>query len=163
MRISLIVAVARNGVIGHDNDLPWHLSADLKRFKQLTMGHHLLLGRKTYEAIGRPLPGRRMVVLTRSTPLLPAEVSAVPSLEAGLELARRAGDDEIFIAGGEQIYRQALPVADRIYLTRIHGEFVGDAHFPVLDEADWRTVERQDHEDDAAGSLAYSFLILDRI
>lgn len=163
MRISLIAAVSSNGVIGRDNDLPWHLSADLKRFKRLTMGHHLLMGRKTFDAIGRPLPGRHMVVLTRGAPPLPAGVVAVTSLAAGLEMARRAADDEIFIAGGEQVYRLALPSADRIYMTRIHHEFDGDAFFPDFDTDDWATVEREEHDGDGVDALAYSFLILDRV
>ena len=162
MRISLIVAVAENGVIGRHNDLPWRLSADLKRFKRLTMGHPILLGRKTYEAIGRPLPGRHMVVISRGAPDLPAQVAVVPSLEAGLEKARRAGDAEAFIAGGAQIYRLALPHADRIYLTRIHREFQGDTVFPEIELKDWTLVEQEDHGARESKSLGYSFLIFDR-
>ena len=98
MKLSIIVAVATNNVIGRDNDLPWHLSADLRRFKRLTMGHHLLVGRKTFEAIGRPLPGRQMIVLSRGRPSLPESVKLAPSLEAAIDLARSAGETEAFVA-----------------------------------------------------------------
>jgi len=162
MRISIIVAVAENGVIGRENDLPWHLSADLKRFKSLTMGHHLLLGRKTFEAIGRPLPGRHMVVISRGRPELPPGIALVPSLEEGIDLARRAGDEEVFVAGGAQIYRLALPLANRIYLTRVHQNFAGDADFPDLDDGDWAIVDRQHHRADESSPFDYSFLLLER-
>ena len=162
MRTSIIVAVAENGVIGRDDDLPWHLSADLKRFKRLTMGHHLLLGRKTFEAIGRPLPGRHMVVISRGRPELPPEITVAGSLEEGIEMAKRAGDQEAFVAGGAQIYALALPLADRIYLTRIHQEFAGDAEFPDLDEDDWIPVEHEHHQADEINPFGYSFLILER-
>lgn len=162
MRISIIVAVADNGVIGRDNDLPWHLSADLRRFKRLTMGHHLLLGRKTFAAIGRPLPGRHMVVISRGTPELPAGVALVSSLAAGIDLARRGGDDEVFIAGGAQIYSLALPLTERIYMTRVHQEFAGDTHLPDLDEDQWTVVDREHHQPDEKNPLGYSFLVLER-
>lgn len=162
MKISIIVAVAENGIIGRDNDLPWHLSADLRRFKRLTMGHHLLLGRKTYEAIGRPLPGRHMVVISRGRPELPAAVARVSSLEEGIELARLAGEQEVFIAGGAQIYRVALPLADRIYLTRVHREFDGDARFPEIENASWTVVDQEHHQADNDHAPAYSFEILER-
>lgn len=162
MRISIIVAVAENGVIGRENDLPWHLSADLKRFKRLTMGHHLLLGRKTFEAIGRSLPGRHMVVISRGRPELPRGIALVSSLEEGIDLARRAGDAEVFVAGGAQIYRLALPLADRIYLTRVHRDFAGDAHFPDLDDGDWAIVDRQRHRSGGDTSFDYSFVLLER-
>jgi len=163
MRISVIVAVAENGIIGRDNELPWHLSADLKRFRRLTMGHHILLGRKTYEAIGRPLPGRHMVVISRGQPELPAGVALVSSLEEGLDLARRAGDQEVFVAGGAQIYRLALPLAQRVYMTRVHQEFAGDADFPELDDADWAVVDTEHHHADEISNLDYSFVLLERL
>jgi dihydrofolate reductase len=162
MRISIIVAIAANGVIGRENELPWHLSADLRRFRRLTMGHHLIIGRKTYESIGRPLPGRRMIVVSRGRPPLPPEVIVVGSLEDGLEHARHAGEQEVFIAGGAQIYVLALPLADRVYLTRVHGEFPGDAVFPELEDSEWTEVDRQDQPADGEHPLGYSFLVLDR-
>lgn len=162
MRISLIVAIADNGVIGRDNDLPWHLSADLRRFKRLTMGHHLVMGRRTFDSIGRPLPGRQMIVISRSQPELPDGVDLAPSLDAALAHAREAGDTEVFIAGGAQIYRSALPLAERLYLTRVHRDFPGDVVFPEIDETEWRIVEQEDHPENESNPLAHSFLVLDR-
>jgi dihydrofolate reductase len=162
MRISIIVAVAANGVIGRANELPWHLTADLRRFKRLTMGHHLIMGRKTYESIGRPLPGRRMIVVSRRQPSLPSEVIVVGSLDDALEQASQAGEQEVFIAGGAQIYALAVPLADRVYLTRVHGEFPGDAVFPELEDSEWSEVDRKDQPADGEHPLGYSFLVLDR-
>lgn len=162
MRLSIIVAVADNGVIGRDGDLPWRLSADLKRFKALTMGHHLLMGRKTFESIGTVLPGRTTVVISRGQPDLPAGVELAHSLEQAVELARAHGDDEPFIAGGAEIYAQALPAADRLYLTRVHADCEGDALFPAWQEAAWQEVLREDHPADDRNAHPYSFLIYDR-
>ena len=162
MKVSIIVATADNRVIGLDNDLPWHLSADLKRFKRLTMGHHLIMGRKTFEAIGRALPGRSMVVISRGKPDLPEGVARASSLDEAIEQARSAGDTEAFVAGGAQIYALALPIADRLYLTRIRRSFPGDAHFPEMQEDQWRLLERQDHIADPGG-MSYSFLNYERL
>lgn len=162
MRISIIVAVAANGVIGRDNELPWHLSDDLRRFKRLTMGHHLLMGRRTFESIGRPLPGRQMVVISRGRPDLPEGVARVGSLEEGLELSESAGETEAFIAGGAQIYALALPLAHRVYRTRIDQEFSGDVRFPPLDESQWTVTERDDHPATDSHPFAFSFELLER-
>ncbi|MEE9561721.1 MAG: dihydrofolate reductase [Thermoanaerobaculia bacterium] len=162
MRLSIIVAVAENGVIGRDNDLPWYLPADLERFKQLTMGHHLLMGRKTFEAIGRALPGRTTVVISRGRPTLPEGVERAGSLEEALTLAAASGEDEAFVAGGAQIYHLALPRADRLYLTRIHAAIDGDTHFPELVESEWQLVSREDHEPEGKNDFAHSFLVYDR-
>jgi dihydrofolate reductase len=162
MKLSIIVAAATNNVIGRGNDLPWHLSADLRRFKRLTMGHHLLLGRKTFEAIGKPLPGRSMIVVSRGRPTLPEGVALAPSLDAAIELARSAGETEAFVAGGSQIYRLALPRADRLYLTRIHRDFDGDAVFEGFAEQDWRLVKREDHPTTGDSDLGYTFLNYER-
>ena len=162
MKLSLIVAVAANGVIGRGNDLPWHLSADLQRFKRLTMGHHLLLGRKTFEAIGRALPGRTMVVISRGQPSLPRGVVKASSIEAAIELARSTGETEAFVAGGAQIYRLALPLADKLYLTRIHQPYEGDTTFPEVDGNAWLLVEREDHEQTGESGLSYSFMTYER-
>jgi dihydrofolate reductase len=161
MTISLIVAVARNGIIGRDGDLPWHLPTDLKRFKALTMGHHLVVGRKTWEEVGRPLPGRVMVVVTRDPEYRPEGVIVVHSVEQALEVA--CGDDEVFIAGGGEVYRQALPLVDRMYVTRIHAEVAGDTTFPEVDPADWRLVETEDYEADERHEYPFSFEVYDRI
>jgi dihydrofolate reductase len=146
MLISLIVAMDEERGIGKDDRVPWHLSADLRRFKALTMGHHLIVGRKTWESIGRPLPGRKMVIITRSRSYQPQqcpECAVVHSLEAALELARQAGEDEAFIGGGGEIYAQALPLADRIYLTTVCTRAGCDVFFPPLDPEDWVEVERE--------------------
>ena len=162
MRISIIAAVASNGVIGRDNDLPWRLSADLKRFKRLTMGHHLLMGRKTFESIGRALPGRTTIVVSRREPALPEGVVVASSLESALQSARSAGEDEVFIAGGAEIYALAMPLTDRIYLTRIDAPFDGDTHFPDLDESLWDVRHEEVHPADHAFPWKHRFQILDR-
>ncbi|HVS00640.1 MAG TPA: dihydrofolate reductase [Thermoanaerobaculia bacterium] len=160
MRLSLIVAMAANRVIGRDNRLPWHLSADLKRFKRLTMGHTLIMGRKTFESIGRPLPGRSTVVVTRRTDYAPPGVQVAHSVREALALTQ--GDEEVFIAGGAELFRETLPVADRLYLTLIEKEFEGDTFFPDFDPSAWRVVEEERHEPDAEVPYAYTFQTLDR-
>ena len=159
----IIAAIAEeNRVIGIDMRLPWHIPADLKRFKRLTMGHHLLLGRMTFETIGKPLPGRSMIVISRGRPPLPEGVALAPSLDAAIELARSAGETEAFVAGGSQIYRLALPRADRLYLTRVHRDFEGYAVFEGFVEQEWRLVTREDHPTTADSDLGYSFLNYER-
>jgi dihydrofolate reductase len=160
MRRSALVAMAKNRVIGRDNTLPWRLSADLQRFKRLTMGHTLVMGRKTYESIGRPLPGRRMVVITRQPDFRPEGVQVVHSLEEALAAAP-ADEQELFIGGGAEIYRQAMPLTDRIYLTVIEREVEGDAYFPELDLGGWMLVEEEAHLG-AEEPLPYRFLTYDR-
>lgn len=162
MRVSLIAAVADDGVIGRDRDLPWRLPADWRRFKRLTMGHHLLMGRRTWESIARPLPGRTIVVISRGAPELPAGVHLAASLDDALALARRAGDDEAFIAGGAQIYRLALPLADRLYLTRVHARPEGDVFFPALDWSRWRRRRCHHHPADERNECAHTFEIWSR-
>jgi dihydrofolate reductase len=170
MRVSLIAAVAANGVIGRDNDLPWHLPADLRWFQTLTMGHTLVMGRRTWESFAHPLPGRRIVVLTRLRDWQPegfsegAEgVEAAASLDEALARAREAGDTEAFVAGGTEVFREALPRADRIYLTRVEAEVPGDTYFHDFDVAGWKIVEEEHHEADADHSFPFTFQVLDRI
>lgn len=143
MRLAAIVAMDARGCIGKDNALPWRLPADLRRFKQLTMGHTLLMGRKTYESIGRPLPGRRLVVVTRRQDYAPEGVQVAHSVEEALELAR--GDDEPFIAGGAELYRQTMDRVRRLYLTRLEGEYPCDTFFPEVDLSSWHMVEEAHH------------------
>lgn len=162
MRVSIIVAVSDNGVIGHEGDLPWQLSRDLKRFKALTMGHHLLMGRKTFDSIGTALPGRTTVVISRGLPQLPPEVRLAHSLDEAVEIARADGDDEAFIAGGAEIYAQALSQADRLYLTRVHTKSTGDTFFPLWQESEWREVSREEHPTDDRNAHPHSFLVYDR-
>lgn len=164
MRISLIAAVAANGVIGRDNGLPWNLPADLRLFQALTMGHALIMGRRTWESFATPLPGRRIIVVTRRQDWdLPEGVEVARSLDEALERAREAGDPEPFVAGGTEIFREALPKADRIYLTRIEAEIPGDTWFPDFDVAGWKIVEEEHHEPDADHAFPFTFQILDRI
>jgi len=162
MAVSLIVAVSENGVIGRDGGLPWRLSADLKHFKKTTMGHHLIIGRRTWDEVGKPLPGRTMVVVTRSRKFSPQGVQVVRSLEQAIEVA--AADDEPFIGGGAQIYRIALArdLVDRIYLTRIHAEVEGDTFFPDFDIDRWELVSEEQHQEDEKNEYPYSFLVYER-
>lgn len=162
MRITLIAAIASNRVIGEDNDVPWKLPPDLRRFKRLTMGHILLMGRKTYDSVGRPLPGRTNLVVSRQEAYAPKGVHVARSVEEALAWARQAGESELFVAGGAEIYRQTLPVADRLQLTRIQEEFPGDAYFPEYDETDWVLVEREDHGPGDGAPFGYSFQVFDR-
>jgi dihydrofolate reductase len=158
----VIAAVARNGTIGVDNRLPWRLPADLRHFKSLTMGHHLVMGRKTFESAGA-LPGRVTIVVTRrGLPAPPVGVLVAESLDRALELARAAGEEEVFVGGGAEIYREALDRADRLYLTRIDADFSGDTTFPELDPAQWREVETRSFPPDEKNPHPFSFIILDR-
>lgn len=163
MTVSLIVAVSSNGVIGCAGGLPWYLPADLKHFKRTTMGHYLIIGRRTWEEVGKPLPGRTMVVVTRSRHFSPEGAQVVGSVERALELA--AEDAEPFIGGGAQIYRIALArdLVDRIYLTRIHAEVEGDTFFPDFDIDEWDLVSEEHHDADEKNEFAYSFLVYERI
>jgi len=164
VRLSIIVAAAENGTIGRDNRLPWHLPADLRRFKALTMGHHLLMGRKTWDSVGKPLPGRPIVVISRRAQKLPEGVRRVGSVEEAIAVARAAGEDEAFLSGGGEIYRLALAadLVDRVYLTRVHHAFDGDAFFPDLDPAGWSLAEREDCPADERNPYAFSYLTYDR-
>jgi len=164
LTLSLIVAMARNRVIGRDNAMPWHLPEDLKFFKSMTMGKPIVMGRKTFESIGRPLPGRLNIVITRDSAWQHEGVAVAHSLEDALALAqadpgaREAG--EIMVIGGEQIYRAALKKADRLYITRVDTEVAGDAYFPEFDEGDWRQVACWQPE--SKGETPYFFQVLER-
>ncbi len=160
MRLSLIVAMSENRVIGRNGQLPWRLSADLRRFKRLTMGHHIIMGRRTFESIGRLLPGRTMVVVTRQTDYQAGEAMVAHGVEEALRLA--AGDEQAFIIGGGEVYRQTLPAVDRIYMTLVHTQVQGDAFFPELQLDDWQPVEQSQHPADEGNEYEYSFLVYDR-
>jgi dihydrofolate reductase len=144
--ISLIVAVADSGAIGRDNTLPWHLPEDLKRFKRITMGKPIVMGRKTYESIGKALPGRHNIVVTRSPDYRREGITVVHGVDTALAAAGE--EPEIMVIGGAELFRLFLPLASRIHLTRVHGEIAGDIHWPALDERDWEVVERERHEAD---------------
>ena len=158
--ISLIVAASANNVIGVRGELPWRLPADLKRFKAITMGKPIVMGRLTWESIGRALPGRHNIVISRQSGFAAEGCTVAGSPEAAIEAA---GDvPEIMVIGGGHIYTQFLPLADRIYLTRVHAEVEGDAFFPEVDEREWDAVASEAHEADDAGAPPHTFLTLER-
>ena len=164
MRISLIAAVAENGIIGRGGQLPWQLSDDLRRFKQLTMGHTIIMGRRTWESIGRVLPGRRTIVVSRS-PDYSANVDGVvttTSLDNALAIATTAGENEAFIVGGAELYRESLGRANRLYLTRVCAMVEGDTSFPEIEWNNWQLVESEDHDASEKNEYAYRFETYDR-
>ena len=164
MKIAMIAAVAENNAIGINNKLPWYLPGDLRYFKAATMGKPIVMGRKTFESLRKPLPGRTNIVMTRDASWSHEGVKVVGNLEEAVEVAENValidGASELMIIGGEQIYRQALPKADRLYLTRVGQSFEGDAFFPTLEDDQWQEIAREDHESD--DGLKYSYLVLDR-
>ncbi len=158
MIVTIVVAISENHVIGKDNKLLWHLPADLKHFKDITTGHSIIMGRKTYESVGKPLPKRRNIIITRQAISIEG-CEVVNSVEAALELCK--GEQEVFIVGGAEIYRQSLNLTDRIYLTIVHQTFEGDSFFPEIDPKQWKEVSREDHQPDDRNSLPYSFITLE--
>ena len=161
--ISLIAAVADNNVIGRDNRLPWHLPADLKFFKNTTTGHHVLMGRKTFDEIKKPLPGRINVIITRQPDFHPDGVAIARSIDEAIGKAESSGDPEIFIIGGAEIFRQVLHRADRMYITRVHTEAEGDTFFPEFDDVnEWKLVDAEHYEADERNAHPYSFLTYER-
>jgi dihydrofolate reductase len=160
MKISLIVAMDSNRVIGLDGKMPWHLSADLKRFKQITLGSPILMGRKTFDAIGRPLPGRENLIISRNPDYRQPGCRVFTDIESALRHAHAS--PELFVIGGATLYEAMLAQAEYLYLTLIHHEFVGDTRFPAIDYAAWRTLERVDVANDSSVDFAYSFLKLAR-
>jgi dihydrofolate reductase len=160
--ISIIAAMDDSGCIGQNNQLPWRLSADLQRFKALTMGHHILMGRKTYESIGRPLPGRKSIVITRQANYGAPGCQTSNSLDDALSKAIIAGESEAFIIGGAQIFTQALPVANRMYLTIIHAEYGCDVYFPPFETPSWKIVDYTKIADDPNFPHPYSFCTMIR-
>lgn len=161
MKISLIAAASINRVIGLNGDLPWHLPADLRYFRDKTIGHHILMGRKTWEAFPRPLPGRTSIVLGNIQQRLPEGVFQVESLDAGIELARKKGENELMIIGGGQVYEAALPFANTIYLTHVLTRIVGGtAFFPVVSAVDWEIVSSDFFEKDEKNPFSMEFLEL---
>lgn len=160
MIISLISAMGRNRVIGINNTLPWRLPADLKHFKQITLGKPVLMGRKTYESIGKPLPGRTNIIISRDSDYQVPGCIVVHSIDAALAAADH---NEVMVIGGAALYEQMLPRADRLYLTLIDEDFKGDAWFPEINYAQWQERERFDHAPDVANAYHYSFLMLQRM
>ena len=167
MKISLVWAMAQNRVIGRNNNLPWYLPEDLKYFKRITLGKPVIMGRKTFESIGKPLPGRTNIVATRNADFSAEGVKIVNSLEAARTLcesiAEIDGVDEAMVIGGAEIYAQALPIAERLYLTQVHAEVEGDTFFPEFDQKAWQEIGRENFEAFGSNPYNYSILILDKI
>jgi dihydrofolate reductase len=159
--ISIIVAASANNVIGVQGDLPWRLSDDLKRFKTVTMGKPIVMGRKTWESIGRALPGRRNIVITRQQGLVAEDCDVVQSTDEAIAVAGDVG--EILVIGGSEIYELFLPVAKRLYLTRVHADINGDAFFPAVDEDEWQLVSEEARSADSRNEFDFSFRIYERI
>lgn len=167
MRLAMIVAQAENRVIGNDNKLPWYLPEDLKYFKRVTLGKPIIMGRKTYESIGRPLPGRCNIVVTRDenwqVPGVVVTASLAEAVEHASAQAEIDGVDEAVVMGGAEIYRQMLPQTERLYLTQVHASVEGDAHFPEIIASEWGEVGREDFAASDNNPYAYSFIVLERI
>lgn len=166
MQLALIVAQARNRVIGRNNKLPWHLPEDLQYFRAVTMGKVIVMGRKTFESIGRPLPGRTNLVLTRDHGYRREGIEVAHSLDEALAKAEAIslinGSDEVMVIGGDELFAEALPRAERLYLTQVHQDVCGDAYFPELDWSQWHEVAREDHSAQEPNPYDYSFIVLDR-
>lgn len=162
MIISLIAAVAENNVIGKDNNLPWHLPTDMKYFRDTTMGHCVIMGRKNYDSIPlkyRPLDGRTNIVVTRQKDFKADGCIVVNSVKQGIDEARKKNESEVFIIGGADIYMQTIDIADRVYYTKIHHRFEGDAFFPVIDPAKWKLLEQKDMTADERNKFPFSFCV----
>jgi len=164
--ISIIVAHASNYVIGKDGKLPWHIPADLKYFKELTYGSPIIMGRKTFESIGRPLPGRHNIIITRNSEYNNADCAVVFDFQSALKeasnFAEKNGSSDIYIIGGAEVYKQAINFADKAYITEVHADFDGDAVFDMLDISNWKEISRDYHANETT-DLSYSFVVLTRI
>ena len=158
MRLSIVVAMDDNHLIGKDNGLPWHLPADLAFFKEITMGHSILMGRKTYDSIGKPLPNRRNIVITRNSEIAITGCEVVDSIEKALSITK--DEKEVKIIGGANLFEQLLPDVSKLYITHVEGKFEGDTYFPYYDENDWLEVSRESHKPDVKNKHAYHFIIL---
>ena len=159
MRISLIVAMAKNRVIGNNNQMPWHLPADFAYFKKVTLGHPVIMGRKTFESIGRPLPGRRNIVVSRNPAFRAEGIEVVPSLDAAISACQSA---DVFVIGGATLYAEALPFVDRIFLTEVDAMPEGETLFPLLEKNQWREVARERRDADEKNVFAMEFVVLEK-
>lgn len=165
MIISLIAAIAQNRVIGKDNDLPWRLPNDMKYFMQTTLGHHVVMGRKNYDSLPtkfKPLPNRTNIVVTRQSDFKADGCAVVNSLEDGITLAKSNGETELFIIGGAQIYQQALPMSELLYLTEIKSDIEGDTYFPEINKKEWHEISRKAHSADERHRFAFDFVVYKR-
>lgn len=163
MNVSIIVAKGKNNVIGKDNDLPWHLPGDLRHFKNTTTGHHLIMGRKTFESLGRPLPNRTSIVLTRNKEYtIPDGHYVVHDLSSALEICHSKQLGQVYVLGGADIFEMALPYTDELIVTEVDASPKGDTYFPEIEESEWRMVSRQDFSKDEKNKYAYSFVTYTR-
>jgi dihydrofolate reductase len=160
--VSILVAMDERRGIGKAGGLPWRLSADMKRFRELTMNHHIVVGRKTFESIGKPLEGRVMIVVTRDKSYRPTDCLIADSVEKAIALARERNESEVFICGGASVYSESLAIADRIYLTQVHAEVDADTFFPEWDRSEWVELESIHHEADEKNQHPFSFKLLER-
>jgi len=156
---TIVVAIGENNAIGKDNQLLWYLPADLKHFKNITTGHTVIMGRKTFDSVGKPLPNRRNIIITRHVMHIEG-CEVVSSIDAALALC--ADEEEVFIVGGAEIYRQSIHLTDRIYLTIVHQKFEADSFFPEINDNEWKETAREDHQPDEKNKLPYSFITLER-
>ncbi|ADB37102.1 dihydrofolate reductase [Spirosoma linguale] len=163
MKISLIAAVAQNGVIGRENDLPWHLPDDFAFFKRKTSHHPIIMGRKSLESLGKPLPNRTNIVLTRNAEFSAAGVTIVHTLDDAIAEAKAINQTEIFVIGGAEIYKMALPIATTLYLTEIHQDYDGDAYFPEFDKNEWQEVSRRPHPADERHAVSFDFVEYEKV
>jgi dihydrofolate reductase len=166
MDIAIIAAMGENRAIGNHGKIPWHLPADFKRFKEITFGHPVVMGRKTFESIGKPLPGRMNIVITHDEAYKADGISVAHSLQQAFEIASKSmqseGPGSIFVLGGAQIYALALPMANKIYLTQVHGTFDGDAFFPEFPAEKWKLASSEPHQKDEKNALDFDFLVYER-
>ncbi|MEO0338532.1 MAG: dihydrofolate reductase [Bacteroidota bacterium] len=162
MIVSAIVAVAKNRVIGKDNNIPWYLSTDLKFFKKTTLNHHVIMGRKSFESIGRPLPKRTNVVITRNAFYMATGCICVYSVEEALSIAENNGEEEAFIIGGAQIYELSLPYLDKLYLTEVDAEPEGDVYFPEIDLSEWNLLSQKDHQKGERDDFDFSIKVFEK-
>jgi dihydrofolate reductase len=163
MIISAVVAIDKNNVIGKDNDIPWYLPADLQYFKKITLGHHILMGRKCFESIGRPLPKRTNIIVTRNPFFIATGTVVVHSIKEGISLAKKNKEEELFIIGGGDIYRHSLDIWDKLYLTVVDTEVDGDVFFPNINFDEWKLISSESHEKDEKNEFNYRFEIWEKL
>ena len=154
----IMAAIAKNNVIGKDNNLIWHLPADFRFFKQTTKGHTLIMGRKTFESLGNPLPHRDSLVVTRNVAYSSDGITVLHSLESVLAYAEKKGLEKVFILGGGEIYRQSMNIADKLIITEVHAEFDGDTYFPEIDTEMWKEISREEHKSDEKNNYDFAFV-----
>jgi len=163
MKVSIVAAVAENGVIGNKNKIPWLLPSDLKHFREITMDHHIVMGRKTHESIGRVLSGRTNIVITRNRNYKSKGCIVVHTLDEALKLTRKAKEKEAMVIGGGQIYIQAMSLADRIYLTRVKANVAGDTYFPKIESSKWKEINCEQYPADDKNQYPYELCILEKV